>query len=122
MTRKERDPLIAKLYTEGSTQGELAERFQLSEPRIGQILARAGLVPADRPRISSDRTEYMGFQLSPLVKQALRDATEKRISMSLFIAQAVEEKLKREGISVQPAILEELNLLRLPFDEEAILP
>lgn len=71
----------------------------------------------------SDRNEYVGANIEPAVKHALRErvqhlkTTDKDASMSKFVNEAIREKLERDGVSIatpQPANLGEI----LPFGDE----
>lgn len=67
--------------------------------------------------ISGERNQFISAHLRPAVKEALQDETHSRgISMSLFISEAVEEKLRREGVLIidpEPVEVEPA----LPFEE-----
>lgn len=116
MTRKERNAFICQLYREGSTQEELANRFQRTKVRIGQILAGAGLVKEDRPKMKTERTGFVGVNLRPEVKTALRNHTE---NMSAWIAETVERELEQQGVNLRPAVIDTLKFPPLPFEKEA---
>lgn len=94
-----RDEKICEGYKQGQTQEELADRFELSKARVGQILKKAGLTPQDRPeKPPSDRTTFTGVNLSPRVKSALKEEVQRQDSnMSAWIADLVQKELASRG-------------------------
>jgi DNA-binding NarL/FixJ family response regulator len=114
MKNTERDAHICFLYSEGHTQEALAEKFEISEQRVGQILSKMGLTKKDR--LSSERTLFTGVHLTVAVKEALRiEAEREGTSMSALIAQAVVAELQRRNIEiVEPSFLD--VEIPLPFE------
>lgn len=72
----------------------------------------------------SERSDHVGANVRPAVKQSLRDHIKRQreagvsISMSRWIDEAICDRLKREGVSVVEMPLEQSSEL-LPFEEIA---
>jgi transcriptional regulator with XRE-family HTH domain len=113
-----RNEQICVLYREGLTQEELAEQFEVTKVRIGQILKKAGLTKEDRPdmTITSNRTKFTGIHLTEAAKLAVKEEAKREgISMSAFIAALVLKELKDRGIDCEIATYLKEEDVKLPL-------
>lgn len=112
----ERDEEIRKLYTDGISIPQLAIRFDLSSPRIWQVLHKAGLNREDRPLgPPTMRTAYIGVTTTVAVKEAVRSAAKDAgKSMSTLIS----ELLAKEFGTADAEILGYLNEEDVPLPLE----
>jgi hypothetical protein len=68
--------------------------------------------------IANSRNVSTSTHLTPELKDALRRASHERgLSMSMFITQAVKEKLDREGVAIEAPVSTEYEP-PLPFEGE----
>jgi hypothetical protein len=115
---------VVARWKEGETFASIAKNAGVSRAWVAKLVyrvateeerkARAELI-AKRDSISSPR-EFTGVILDEGVKDALRIyAQTKRISMSKFIAEAVEEKLDDLGVEI--VRVPEYKGEPLPFEE-----
>lgn len=101
---EDRNERICDLYLEGWTHRAIAEQFDLSIVRIGQILKDANMKKIDR---SQRDKAYIGTH----VRSAVKDAIKKEGgSMSAFVAAAIEEKLEREGVPIPEEVSSEIDV------------
>lgn len=106
-----RNDQICQLYTGGMTMAALAERFQLSTPRIMQILHQGGMSKQDRATPLSKRLAFTGIHLSVGVKEAVRQvAKDSEMSMSEFIAHVVTQELDRRGVRIKEPLSNEIDV------------
>lgn len=88
----ERDDEICSRYMAGETLQAVATRFNLSRMRVKQIVKKAGLW---RKRAEAPAREYLGVNLAPETKDALRmAASEQGVSMSKLTADALDAALR----------------------------
>ena len=115
LTKEERNALIYQAYLDGSTQSELAERFNISEAWVGQLLHKKGLVKEDRPS-PKRRPVFIGVHLSSTIKKALKqEADREETSMSAWVSSLVTSELKQRGINVTEPNSTEVEEF-LPFE------
>lgn len=102
--RKERNEHMVRLYLAGTTQQIIADRFNLTEARVGQILRKMGVTKNDRKKPPvSNRTAFVGVHLTPEVKRAVKiaaDSEDPKLSVSAFIARTLRAELERRNIPV----------------------
>ena len=91
-SKKERNDEICARYKAGATLEACAEAFGISKERVRQVLRRAGVFKADRLRAASDRTAFLGVNLTPATKEALKVGAEERgASVSQFVSDALDD-------------------------------
>jgi len=97
ITKRERNAIICVMYKGGQTAQHIAEVFNVSEQRIGQILRTNGITMKDRAR-PAKREEFLGVNLSTKVKAALLEESIKRNkSMSALVSEVLVETLAECG-------------------------
>lgn len=115
----QRDLLICTLYVEGNTQEELANRFDITTARVGQILQSKGLRKADREVVLNGPTVFTGVLLPRAVKEAVKvEAKGEEMSMSAFIAKCVIEELKRRNINIEEEPIQLSTEVEVPLPLE----
>ncbi len=94
---KQRDDAIVAYYQEGHKISQCARHFHLNRQRVLQILKhREAWVPYVRgPK--SDRTDFLGINITEADKQALKAEADKRgVSMSALSAEVISGMLNKE--------------------------
>lgn len=92
MTRNEE---LCQMYTAGSTLQTCGEHFKICRERVRQILLKAGVLKRERVTKKSDREAFLGVNLSPTAKKALKTkAGEKGVSMSKMVSDKIDEMVK----------------------------
>lgn len=95
-----RDADICQRYERGEQPSAICKLFQITPERVRQIVRLSGrtMRPVGTPRVRSDRTMFLGVEVSKVVKTALRKEAQRRgISMSLLTAETVREMLVECG-------------------------
>jgi hypothetical protein len=86
----------------GATYKKISERAGIGPMRISQIVRR--LDPTVKSGEKMNRKaikEFVGADIDPAVKDALREhVSDTGSSISAFVAEAVEEKLKALGVAI----------------------
>lgn len=101
MTRVERDANMCQRYKDGATMEEIRRETGLSRQRVQQILRQNGLHKSDR-KVTSDRDDFLGLNLSKPVKAALRKEAQRRgVSMSALSSDVLKDMLKCCGYPVE---------------------
>lgn len=85
----------------GDTLGAIAEQAGICPTRVSQVVRRTAPELGRRMRRKMNKKEFTGVDLDVAVKDALRlHVKERGISISSFIAGAVEEKLTALGVRI----------------------
>jgi hypothetical protein len=83
-----RNAAICAHYQAGHKLKDCASHFQLGRQRTLQILQRAGVW---KPYIKSDRTKFLGVNISEGTKDALRQRADDRgVSVSQLVSDALD--------------------------------
>lgn len=102
-----RNAEICRLYVSGIATPELGRQFKLTRQRIKQILKLAGLHRTDRAYVASNRDAFLGVDVTPTVKDALRaEAARRGVSMSELSSETLKEMLVECG---HPLEAEKIN-------------
>jgi transposase-like protein len=92
---EERNKAICAYYQEGHKLAETAERFSLGTMRTKQILEKGGVW---RPPIKGVRTNFLGVNVKPETKQALKERASKAgKSVSEYVAETLEHDIDSKG-------------------------
>jgi hypothetical protein len=107
---------MVNLRREGATLEEIASRAGVCPTRAGQIVRR--LAPGIRKQMAKRNRskEFTGADIDIAVKDALREYLRNfGGSISTFVAEAVEEKLKLLGVEIHRVPMNRGE--PLPFDK-----
>ena len=116
---KERNDVIGFLYKDGMTQQKLADKFQITEARVGQILRRQGILKNDRVKGSvQKRGCFLGVWVTAPVKEAIQaEAKNEEKSQSQFIFDTLVAELKRRKVNLLSRINSLEIELSLPLED-----
>lgn len=96
MTKVDRNAAIVLRYNAGENFRMIAEAYGISRERVRQILRRNNIEPRKRGNpMRSDRTIFLGVEVTDEVKEALRvEAKRRGVSMSSLTSVTLQEMLK----------------------------
>lgn len=94
MNYAERDKTIVTRYKAGATQEALAAEFDVSRPRIAQILSKAGVSVKDTTRASRELYGFIGINVTEAVKaRCVAEAKKRNESLSKFVGDIILKHL-----------------------------
>ena len=87
-----RNAAVCDYYLAGHKLSECAKHFELGRQRVLQILKQREVWV---PYVRTKRTKFLGVSIKPAAKKALkRKASEKGISVSKLVSDAVDDLVK----------------------------
>lgn len=90
----QRNAAICAHYETGKTLAATSKHFRLSRQRVLQILKESGVW---RPYVKSNRTQFLGVNVSEDEKQALQEEAMRRgMSMSSLTADLIKDMLEKD--------------------------
>lgn len=103
-TKSERNAEIVRLYSSGQKPSVIGKLFSLTNERVRQILRKAEVKLQRRGNpVRSDRTIFLGVEVTDEVKEALRvEAKRRGLSMSSLTSTTLQEMLD----AVKPRVSE----------------
>jgi hypothetical protein len=99
-----RNAAICDLYLSGATLAACGKRFGLKRQRIKQIVQEAGIWREPIPHIPDGRDEFLGINISPEDKEALKaEAARTNTSMSALTSDWIRQKLAELHGETEPS-------------------